>query len=446
VRITLAEWRSVLIDGRALSAAAGCSVQALADLVTPLVECRWLGGDQVQLMARRRVGEVAVGDLSIEVRPHLPVGDLFHLFAWTSGARLSLLDSALGSASDRETRLIETLAFGLVLEAEQILRGDIHRTWQSRDERLLVLRGRPRFEQLGAAPAALGVPCTYAEVTRDTPLNQLIAAGLSAATRVLSRQHLWLRRARAVAHAFLDLARSSWPTRVDFTTARERITPRTEGYRSALVLTEWLLLGGGPLSTSGGGGASGWWLDMPTLFELSVAQAVARDAQAAGLSVRAQPVHRYAITYRDGQAYQKVRPDLEIFRGETVVAVLDAKYKDYGLGMPGGAPQRRVAAGDLYQLAFYGSIVQSKPALIFVVPADPAGSPLGERWRHLHVANRPVTIVGVDLSTFVKDTTALWRQIAATLPVEPPVTSSHLLPDSAPAGSAPRQAPPPPES
>lgn len=411
MELPLEEWEPRSLCGQELSGAAGLPLEALAGRLEPLVACQPEWGGRVRLCARGRVGEIAVGDLRVEVRPRLPVGELVALLAKTAGAPLELLEAVIGACAGRKTGLAEALALGLVREAERILAGDLDRQERRREERLQMLRGRPLFDRLGAGPPALGVPCRYVEATRDTALNRLVAAGLEAATRRLARWQAWRRRAMAVAVMLQELARPAWPSREDFVLARSRITPRTERYRVALQLAEWLLLGGGPLSSCGGRGASGWRLDMASLFERAVAQALAREARAAGFQVRAQEQHRLRITDAAGASYRAVRPDLEIRGGGRTLAIVDAKYKEYALTKEDGSPHRRVSSEDLYQLAFYGAELAPEAALAIVAPADPDGAPLGAPWRTIHLAGRRLAVIGIDLRALSAGRASIWSAI-----------------------------------
>lgn len=400
--IRLREWAwSDPLDGPVVADAAGVPLDRLQDLLAPLVDLRPDWGGHVRFHACGAVGEVCVGGLLVEVEPHLPVADLFALFAWTEDAALHLLDEALGAREGRPTHFAEALALGLVVECERLLRGDLHRSWERREERLLVLRGSPRFDRLGTSPPAQGVPCRYLEGTRDTLPNRLLSSGLLAACRRLGRYADALRRARPVAAALCDLATPFRPDASDFSRARERLTWRTASYRPALLLAEWVLLGRGPLAALGGGGAMGWHLDMARLFEAAVTKAVTREAIRRGWCTRVQHRDRWAVLDGEGSPYREICPDIEVLDGDHVIAVVDAKYKRYAVGGEEGAVVERLSNDDLYQLAFYGVALEARqgtaPALIIVSPADP-DRPLADRWRRITVADRPLTLTGVDLA------------------------------------------------
>ncbi|WP_170229786.1 5-methylcytosine restriction system specificity protein McrC [Polyangium fumosum] len=334
------------------------------------------------------------------------------LFASVSGVKLDVLDEVLGTRGQTDLTFVEALALGLVIEGERLLSGDLDRAWRRQEERLALLRGRPVFERIGAAPAALGVPCRYVEGTRDTLPNRLVAVGLESAARVLLRRTSGLRRARALAQAFLDLAPGARaPSRQDYAVARERLTTRSEPYRDALWLSEWLVLGGGPLSSVGAGGTAGWCLDMAGLFEAAVTQALQEEVSKLGLRAVAQKQDRCAITTAGGAEYRRVIPDIEVLRGAEVIAVVDAKYKAYFRANEQGSPLLRITNDDIYQLAFYGSRVPYPVLLAIVSPRGGEGPSLDDRWRTLYLAGQSLRLVGVDLAALAKGSCSVWSKI-----------------------------------
>ncbi|WP_437504936.1 5-methylcytosine restriction system specificity protein McrC [Sorangium sp. So ce1099] len=418
--ITLEEWESTRLLAREIEVVTGCDIEVAVARLGQLVRCSPAWGGAVELVASGKVGEISIGGLHVRVRPHLPAGDLVRLFAWVRGARLDVLDEMLGVHGQADVTFIEALAVGLVVKGERLLLRDPDRAYWRREERLALLRGRPVFEKMGAAPLALGVPCRYMEGTRDTPPNRLVAFGLDAATRVLRRQGAWIGRARAVAQVFLDLAPGArMPSRSDYIATRERLSQRSEPYREALWLSEWLVLGGGPLSSAGAGGTAGWSLDMAALFEAAVTQALRKEVESLGLRAVAQKQDRRAITTADGAEYCRVIPDIEVLRGEQVIAVVDAKYKAYCLADDDGSPSLRIANGDLYQLAFYGSRGPGPVMLAIVSPQEGEAPSLDQRFRTIHVAGQPLRLIGVDLGALAGERHSIWSQIEGASPPAP---------------------------
>ncbi|MEM1350078.1 MAG: hypothetical protein AAGI01_16075, partial [Myxococcota bacterium] len=297
LHVTLEEWSAASCPTGAAVAATGLDPEALSERLHPLVRVRPGWSEQLVFEARRKVGEARVGALSIEVVPKVGMNALLGAFAQASSVHIGLSQDRLGtSGATRELTLRQALAAGLVMQLEELVRGDVHRAYIARRERLQTLRGRPTFERLGDQPTPLGVPCHYVQLTRHTAPNALLTLGAEAASNILGRT------------ALAGAARALWSTLHEiapapagslsahaFSSARGALGHRYQPYRHALDLTQMLLLGGGPVTAVGDGGMSGWWVDMPSVFEHIVTLGVQRAGEQRGHHVAAQPRHVGAI-------------------------------------------------------------------------------------------------------------------------------------------------------
>jgi hypothetical protein len=63
----------------------------------------------------------------------------------------------------------------------------------------------------------------------------------------------------------------------------------------------------------------------------------------------------------EGKQYASVRPDIEVWRGEKPIGVIDAKYKSYWMAADDTLkPLKKISNEDLYQLFFYQQRMQHK--------------------------------------------------------------------------------------
>jgi len=359
-------------------------------------------GDQLVFEAQRKVGEARIGGLSIEVVPKVGMDVLLEAFSWASDVRIGLNRDRLGTAgATRALTLRQALAAGLVMQLEELVRGDVHRAYVERHERLQTLRGRPTFERLGDHPAPLGVPCHYVQLTRRTAPNALLTLGAEVAARTLGRTTL-AGKARALWSTLSEIApapEGSVAAHV-FSSARDALGHRYQPYRHALDLTQMLVLGGGPITAVGDGGMSGWWVDMPSVFERIVTLGVQRACERRGLHVAVQPRHVGAILDADRRPYQATQPDLEVRDAlGQLIAIIDAKYKPYLAADPATrSPLRRVDREDLYQLAFYGQTATGSPRLLIACPrVGDADDEITATHRTLSFGPHSVELFGVDL-------------------------------------------------
>jgi hypothetical protein len=139
---------------------------------------------------------------------------------------------------------------------------------------------------------------------------------------------------------------------------------------------------------------SGLVLDMAVLFERFVEKLIKDLFQGHGFKVRIQGPDRNALLDKAGKTYACIRPDLEIFKDDKIIGVIDAKYKAYWKGKENRKPSKKISNEDLYQLYFYQQRIQRKcnlsnPPIAFIASPLPAedernDSPiLSERFRRV---------------------------------------------------------------
>jgi len=217
--------------------------------------------------------------------------------------------------------------------------------------------------------------------------------------------------------SFSELARGISPTSTDFDSAAKRYNRLTEHYAVAHGLCKMFIFGLRPESFFHAGPQKvfGVVLDMVELFEMFMQRLLEDSLGPKGFVIKSQCPDRGALLDAEDKRYSSVRPDFLICRADQVVAVVDAKYKDYwSSAVDGARPQRKMANEDVYQLFFY----QQRLQRIYDLPTPPAAvvaSPLPAederggklpisgkfrevKWRvgtdiagHLHLALIPMT-------------------------------------------------------
>lgn len=404
MRVELSEWSSIDHGAEELCEAAQCdSPEQLVELLAPLIKVSPRFDGQLTLSATRKVGEVQVGGMLVSVLPAISTDALLELLGWMLGANLHLLNQSMGLDSFVSSGLTiqKALAAGLVLEMRGLVRGELHKDYVRRQERLMTLRGRPDFARQGVHPPAQGISCRYIELTRDTPPNRVLCAALKRASALLAGTRFEVEAVhqyQQVAHLVTERAPV---TLVDVMHAREILGHRYQGYDASLLLSRLLLFGGGPVSVVGRGGMSGWWIDMPSLFERAVVEGVRRWTQHEGLFLRVQPRHQGAILDATREVYREARPDLMVYDASRkhVLAIADAKYKPYfrAEDTPERRPQRQVDREDLFQLAMYMGLAPEARTMI-VSPVERDAPVIEARYTELFLNQRRLELVGVDLA------------------------------------------------
>ena len=426
--ISLLEWQNHPARTAQLCALTGCAdAEELGERLAPLVSVRpTFREGEIELVATRKVGELQVGELMISVMPHVSGDALLRVLGWMLGANVHLIDGAMGMRIPSYSEgfsLRKALAAGLVISIRQIVRHELHRDYKRQQERLLTLRGQPDFARQGIRPDALGLPCRYLELTRDTLPNRALHGALEVAHQLLSGTSFEQEAARHH-QAFSQLVPSrqvhggaQLVTLEQLRQAQEMTVHRYPRYAASLVLARLLLFGGGPVSVIGDGGMSGWWVDMPSLFEHAVIQGATRWAERRGLRAQAQPRYQGAILGGQARVYREARPDLILRDGNSdeVLALLDAKYKPYFRAKTSthskdgaGAPLRPVDREDLFQMAMYIGLAPGARYLL-AAPFEPDWPAIAGRYRTLTLHEQRLQLVPVALDELARrGELALW--------------------------------------
>ncbi|HEX6960385.1 MAG TPA: hypothetical protein VF175_00850 [Lacipirellula sp.] len=382
MRIELTEHGTVVDSAAACAAAAGMNFAELQSHFAKLVDFVLQDGGSCLIQSGACIGTLALGDLTIHVKPRLAARELATMIRYALGAADPRQRAAIESSA---AGLNELLALILADEAAAIQRIGISRHYIRRRERLTVLRGRPDFT--ASFPwndgGMTSINCRYHELTYDNLDNQLLRRGLAHATTlpisVEARRQLLEHR-----QAWSSLASDIHPNRHDFIKARERYSRLSEHYRLAHHIVERLLFREAPGSFHDDAptATSGLVMNMAWLFERFVERWLGQVMAHDGVTVQAQAVDRGAILDGEGNLYCEVRPDLVLFRECVPIAVVDAKYKTYWPADALGRPRRRIDNSDLYQLFFYGRRLQQRyglaePPAIAIVSPLPAGDERG---------------------------------------------------------------------
>ncbi len=241
----------------------------------------------------------------LRTRPH----DVLHLYL-----RL-LLEHAEGlfrrglHRAYHEERANATALSGRLLFTEHLRRNLVHR------ERFFVARDRFDF---------------------DTPHNRLLGQALRLAAR-LSDAPALSARFRWLLSGWPELPETP-PTAAVFD--RLRFPRGTEAYRPALAIARLLLLRHAPVRT-GGRDLPALLFNINSLWERFLEISLRRSLP----NCRVTGQRSSAYYHLPGRTPSVLQPDISIFRGDELLAILDAKWKLPSHGRPG--------PGDLQQLYTY---------------------------------------------------------------------------------------------
>jgi 5-methylcytosine-specific restriction enzyme subunit McrC len=282
--------------------------------------------------------------------------------------------------------LSDLLVAGFVQRAEALLTEGLRRDYVQRHERLTVLRGRLDLPAHLRRPEELvtDLSCLHEDYTLDTPFNAVLRQTAEAchslwppiAGRLLRLRH----RLAALPKAQLR------PDEID----RFRYDRLTEAYRPVHAFCRWILEGTRlGLGTEHRARGASFVVEMAPLFERFVSLS---------LRTRLQPPWHVELQERvslDQAHALGLRPDMVVYRQDRPVAVVDAKYKLRGGGVPGNS--------DAYQMLAYARRYGVRR--VWLVYPD---QPVDERVLVTHDGANEIVSVGLDLG-------AGWNEVEASL-------------------------------
>ena len=328
------------------------------------------------------VGAVEFGDLSVLIRPKIPIPQL-----------LSLACYAMGVFKTQETRLFDfeeeealpdTLALALVSTARRAFARGLLHGYRTEEEALHTVRGRIMFaEQIRRRfGIPLPVEVRYDEFTDDIRENRLVKA---AAAR-LGGMRLRSREARVglgwIAAMLDNVSPIEFPPNDVPEVPFDRLN---EHYRGVVGLSRLILRHSAFESGRGRVRAAGFLMDMNKLFQEFVTQAL-RDALGESESVFLER----SIGSLDVEREVGLRPDLTWWYSGDCVFVGDAKYKYIRDG--------NVPNADLYQMLAYVTALDLPGGMLIYAK--------GERdtaTHHVRHSGKQLEVAALDLSGALDD-------------------------------------------
>ncbi len=268
-----------------------------------------------------KVGVVRLPDLTVEIKPKLPIDRV--LFLASYALRVFKLNTEVADL-DRSTELVEAMVHLFHAAVRQATGRGLLQGYLTHEETLSVVRGRIRIEDQLRRRYGIAVPIEvrYDEFTPDIPPNRL----LKAANRRLS----WLPQRSPRTRPLLSAMRAAFAniSDVDYrpTDLPELpINPLNAHYQPALALARLILKSATVELAAGKVESASFLIDMNQVFEDFVVVAL---REALGLSDYSFPqeAHRHDLRL-DTHGRINLKPDISWWQGNRCVFVGDAKYK-----------------------------------------------------------------------------------------------------------------------
>ena len=299
------------------------------------------------------VGAVALGDLSVLIRPKIGIPQLLSMVCYAMDAFRP--QEEMFNYPEKDA-LPDILALALGKAAHQAFGRGLYRGYVTEEEALLTVRGRIMFaEQIRRRPGApLPVEVRYDEYTEDILENRLVKA----AAHRLSRMHLRSKDAR-VGLGWIGAVLDNVGL-VEFTPGKVPDLPfhrLNDHYRTVIGLARLILQHTAFESERGVARASGFLIDMNVVFQGFVTTAL---REAMGLSEG--EFGERTIDSLDKERRIRLKPDLTWQQGNMCVFVGDVKYKNI--------TGERVPNADLYQLHAYATAADLPGGLLIYAKGE----------------------------------------------------------------------------
>ena len=273
------------------------------------------------LRPNSKVGVIRLPDLTVEIKPKLPIHRV--LFLASYALRAFKLNTEVADL-DRSTDLVEAMVHLFHAAVRQATGRGLLQGYLTHEETLNVVRGRIRIEEQLRRRFGIPVPIEvrYDEFTPDIPPNRL----LKAAIRRLS----WLPQRSPRTRPLLSAMRAVFANISDVEYRPNDlpdlpINPLNAHYQPALALARLILKSGTVELAAGKVESASFLIDMNQVFEDFVVVAL---REALGLSDYSFPQEARGHEFRlDSDGDIKLKPDISWWQGNRCLFVGDAKYK-----------------------------------------------------------------------------------------------------------------------
>ena len=308
------------------------------------------GYEGLEVTSTSLVGQVDVGPLRVVVTPKLPSMPLATLLRYAYGLRDITTMEETRAPTDRHG-FQDLLIALLAAEVEELIHRGLSRRYEPTFESLASPRGRILVDRIavrgGIREARL--PCRHFERRTDWHLNRVLRSGLELAARFAQDSDL-RRRAHRLSALFGDVAAMDVLRLQDVDLAERALTRMTFASQPSLTLIRLLLEAQGiafdpsqPQSR-----LPGFLFDMNLFFQRLLSRFLRENLTNARIvdEVAIRNLFSYAAQANPrGRSVPRPRPDYALYRGPSLRAFLDAKYRDVWT--------KSLPAEWLYQLSIY---------------------------------------------------------------------------------------------
>ena len=298
------------------------------------------------------VGAIEIDGLSVVIEPKIGIVNLLSMACYAIGM-VKFDREAFDFLEEYALPDVLALALALAAQAHRAFSHGLLHGYLVEEQALLTVRGRVRFaEQVGRRlDFPIPVELRYDEFTGDILPNQLVKAAAHRLARARLRSHRARRNLGWVAGMLAEVSLREFPPARVPEVAFDRLNGH---YRGVVALARLVLRHGAFESGRGGVRARGFLMDMNTVFQEFLTQALREELGASPRTLRSDR-ELEKLTLDHGRRVT-LEPDLTWWDGPTCTFVGDAKYKNL--------TSHRVPNSDLYQMLSYATALDLPGGLL----------------------------------------------------------------------------------
>lgn len=301
-----------------------------------------------QLTPGSTVGALEIEGLSVLIRPKIGIPQLLSLACYAMG--MFKVQKGRWFDFEEQPALPDTLALALAAAARRAFARGLLHGYLTHEEALPTVRGRIRFDDQLRHRFGLPLPVEvrYDEFTDDILANRLVKAAVARLRGMRPRSPKARRDLGRIAGLLDNVSLVEFPQNNLPQVSFDRLN---QHYREVVGLSQLILRHSAFQSSRGTVRAAGFLIDMNSLFQEFVTQAL-RDE----LGVSDRVLRSELSRPLDTQGRVRIKPDLSWWDGGVCTFVGDAKYKNLsGEGAP---------SADLYQLLAYATALDLPGGLL----------------------------------------------------------------------------------
>jgi len=297
----------------------------------------------ISLESYSYIGIVKLSNFQIVIKPKIGNLKLAKMLSFAYKMdNINLLEN--NSKIDIQTGAIsDIIALLFIKESEEIIVKGLAKKYRERKEKLSSCRGKIMFNKLARKSSPdLTLPCNYQELTVDIAENKLILF-------VLKELNGWV--TSSFLNRRINLLIDKLSSRVTYETLTNLLLEKvkqennrlTKHYNTLIELAELILSNADFNLTAGKTKYFSFLIDMNLLFEKFLYQYfnVYSDSK---INIKYQESLRNNYVSSRGDKYKMI-PDYKFFKDSRLIAIADAKYKNYDV--------KNINSAGLYQLTSY---------------------------------------------------------------------------------------------